>query len=404
VVHYYIIKLKRSGYKNIGGRKLLRNIVLDIHGPLVPVGETFTAPFYSMCVNLISTNKKINKKKAEQILKDGLNKFKTGSGLMEHLGVYKEYLEGFYSVGYHVGKDEELIDLLKDIKESGGALMICSNNPRGYAVTQLEKIGLPAGLFDKIVTASEARFRPYKDQFEILVGNNNKSEFVFLADRPFSDIQVAREFGIKAILTQNPEETREVLKGLLWQLRMAAYLNKDYSIDREKLLRGEFKSHLVNILLNHPLGENIFGRSAIKIEHEGYGQVFPKTAEKIEEMGNNIFMMYATLSRAQIPLAPAMLRHIGIIHRSWSDEEAQWLTDSILKALKERKAQEYFAKVLYAFYPTKSRCESTRVMASLEKKMFFDDPREDKIGWFGEVSFVLRRAAYLWKKHSQPNR
>lgn len=192
----------------------IRCVALDIHGVLLPPGTFGGKKFEDMCALVLARRYRTSVEAGRKLYFRERGQYSTTSWLMKDHGCYKDYLDNFWRLphaDYQLG--HRAMSLLERLKATGVRIAILTNNSRYYALQALERLGFAHDFFDLIICADEAEPRPHPMQFEMLVRGEPKGEFVFLGDRPDSDVGAAERFGIRGMLVQDNLE--EVLESLV---------------------------------------------------------------------------------------------------------------------------------------------------------------------------------------------
>ena len=170
-------------------------ILLDLHGILV---NKFPLAEYERKVRELLRNNNFNNKYEFENWK---NEYGTITRAMEANGLKKEYLNILDSLSTIKQKDEELINLLKEVKKHF-TLYIATDTTRKNALKTLKAANIPTNIFKGIVTANDVQQgKPETCLYKRILKREVKmpGKFIVIGDR-FTDIIPAGNLGMNALL------------------------------------------------------------------------------------------------------------------------------------------------------------------------------------------------------------
>lgn len=121
-------------------------------------------------------------------------------------------LEHWFNRG---GVVEEVIDLVKKVKEQGVTTILCTNNEK-YRVLHIKNKFSFDDIFDHVVASYDiGAKKPDKEIFDrvVEVANARKEEIVFCDDDE-EHVEAARNYGMKVILFKDIEQLKQELEKL----------------------------------------------------------------------------------------------------------------------------------------------------------------------------------------------
>ena len=176
-------------------KKLIKVLILDLHGILI---KDFPFELY------LKKTKKLFEKynfkfDLEQILKD----YGTTSTATQHYGFREEYLRMLDTLTPFKQKDEELIDLIKELQILSYKIYIATDTSRKNALDTLSKAGISFLMFDEIITGDDINLpKPHTELYEKILEKEPKIEpcqMLVIGDR-ITDIIPAIKLGMNGIV------------------------------------------------------------------------------------------------------------------------------------------------------------------------------------------------------------
>ncbi len=192
----------------------IKVIGFDLDQTLYEKSHEVDAEIQSYIYEKISTQKKCSLEEAE-LLFSGL--YKNGRGLsgsktLETLGVpnagevVQEALE-FANIASVLVPNKATISLLKNIKETYKNIDLLTGSNDSNASIKLAKLNIGKEIFGTIFTADNASksdgsmYKLWLDTYDFPA-----EKFLYIGDRPMSDYEIPKKYGIKSILVNVKEQ------------------------------------------------------------------------------------------------------------------------------------------------------------------------------------------------------
>ncbi|MGD0423883.1 MAG: HAD-IA family hydrolase [Candidatus Bathyarchaeia archaeon] len=203
--------------ENTSGRAPIRCILFDLDGTLYDSKE-YSKYFDSQMSEIVSNFLKVGKDEASRILQERRKKEGTLTRAIESLGLgrleFHELVAAQVDPSVFLTTDIETREVISRLKQTGLKIALVSNSGRNLVVKILDAVGLEQGLFDAIITGTDAEPKPSHKPFLLAMKElgYDSANAVYVGDRDEAEIRPAHEIGLRTVLLSRNADERSNAK------------------------------------------------------------------------------------------------------------------------------------------------------------------------------------------------